>query len=630
MVERLKWELEMSDGALANAGEQLRRSILDLCENDGLSVHFQPIYAARDGSVFGIEALTRTVGPNPFERIDQLFFNAILTDTICTLDYHCRENALREASALGIQQHTCLLFINVCPETLTDPEHYPGLTDLFSDKWNISKDRIVLEITEASSITNYKIFKDAISYYRNRGYRIAIDDFGAGHGGLKMLSMIEPDFVKLDRHFISNIDKASIKYNLVDAVTTVCHRIGIQMIAEGIERPDELKIVKDLGIDYMQGYLLGRPSYSIPEEACPVLVVSGDFGESRQDREAMKQYATIGDICRTIDFIGPDVPFSIAFARFISDEGLRSLPVVKKEHVVGMLHRNRFVEKNILGKCGYGMHLNAHKKVHDLAERDFLAVESNIALEDVARMLQARQTDQLYDDICITKHGKYHGVVAVSDLLDAITERSLLVAKGSNPLTGLPGNEYIRREIEKHLSQNMHFDVLYVDLDNFKPYNDTYGFEKGDNVICSLGEICRNAVESHCGNALGFVGHIGGDDFILLTRPQQSIMVAEHIVAAFRKRLPNYHGSADYERGYYLSQNRKGENEEFDLLSLSIAIVSSEITKFGSYAELASLATDIKKMAKRQKGFSIVRDRRLLGTSSDSTASVVQEEGACQ
>lgn len=620
MVERLKWELEMEGGTLARAGEQLRRSILDLCGSDGLGVHFQPIFAARDGSVFGVEALTRTVAPNPFERIDELFYHAILTDTICTLDYHCRENALREASGLGIKEHNCLLFINVCPETLTDPEHYPGLTDLFSDKWSIPKDRIVLEITEASSITNYKLFRDAVTYYKKRGYRIAIDDFGAGHGGLKMLSMIEPDFVKVDRHFISNIDKASIKYNLVDAVTTACHRIGIQMIAEGIERPDELKIVKDLGIDYMQGYLLGRPAYEIPSEVSSILVSSDVVGELRQDRDQLKQYATIGDICRLIDFIGPDVPFSIAFARFISDDGLRSLPVVKREHIVGMLHRNRFLEKNILGKCGYGMHLNAHKKVLDLMEKDLLTVEANFTLEEVARMLQTRKTDQLYDDICVTKHGKYHGVVAISDLLDAITERSLLIAKGSNPLTGLPGNEYIRREIEKNLTQNMHFDVLYIDLDNFKPYNDTYGFEKGDNVICSLGQICRQAVEAHCENALGFVGHIGGDDFIVLTRPQYSIIVAEHIVDAFRDRLPEYHGLEDYERGSYQSQNRKGENEEFDLLSLSVAIVSSEVTKFGSYAELASLATDIKKMAKRQKGFSIVRDRRLFGASGDAAA----------
>ncbi len=115
----------------------------------------------------------------------------------------------------------------------------------------------------------------------------------------------------------------------------------------------------------------------------------------------------------------------------------------------------------------------------------------------------------------------------------------------------------------------------------------------------------------------GFVGHIGGDDFIVLTRPQHSIDVAHRIVNAFRHRLPEYHGREDFGRGSYKSQNRKGEVEEFDLLSLSIAIVSTEVNKFGSYAELASLASEIKKLAKKQKGFSIVRDRRLLGPKSE-------------
>ncbi len=139
-----------------------------MCSGDALTVHFQPIYSARDGGLFAVEALTRTVAPNPFERIDELFRHAILTDTICTLDYHCRENALREASLLGVKERDLYLFLNVCPEVLTNAEHYPGLTDLFSDKWNIPKERIVLEITEESSIANYKLFRDAVTYYKNR------------------------------------------------------------------------------------------------------------------------------------------------------------------------------------------------------------------------------------------------------------------------------------------------------------------------------------------------------------------------------------------------------------------------------------------------------------------------------
>jgi EAL domain-containing protein (putative c-di-GMP-specific phosphodiesterase class I) len=140
-----------------------------------------------------------------------------------------------------------------------DPTHRVGITDELADKWSISKERIVLEITEETAIRNCKLFKDTIVYYKKRGYKIAIDDFGAGYGGLKMLSIIEPDFIKIDRHFISNIDKAAVKFNLVDSIASACHRLGIKVIAEGIEQGEELKVVMNMGIELLQGYYLAHP-----------------------------------------------------------------------------------------------------------------------------------------------------------------------------------------------------------------------------------------------------------------------------------------------------------------------------------------------------------------------------------
>ncbi|KAF0183680.1 MAG: diguanylate cyclase/phosphodiesterase [Nitrospirae bacterium] len=624
MVERLKWELEIANENYAVASEQMRQSILNLCNEQSLTVHFQPIYELKTGSVFGHESLTRVIVENPFHRVDELFRHAILTDTICTLDYICRENALRAAFMQGAHENSYFLFVNVCPEVFMSPEHYPGLTDLFSDKWRIPKERIVLEITEKSSITNYRLFGEAMKYYKKRGYKIAIDDFGAGHGGLKMLSIIEPDFVKIDRHFISHIDRATIKYNLVDAVTTACHRIGIRIIAEGIQRQSELRIVQSLGIDYGQGYYFARPSESMDAGVFPELSPTSSATNLLSEGDKMNgHFATIGDICRFVEPLDATVPFSVAFERFISDESLRSLAVVDGVQIVGMVHRSRFLERNILGNFGYGMHLNSRKKVHELMETEYSSVESAATLEEVAKLVELRSAQYLYDDICITRHGKYQGIVAVSHLLNAITERSLFIAKGSNPITGLPGNECIQREIERLLSKSMHFDVLYIDIDNFKPYNDFYGFEKGDSVIRSVGDMLRHAVRSLCEGTLCFIGHIGGDDFIVITRPQYSRRVAEEIVAAFTAGLSDYHGPEDFARGAYRAQNRKGEFEKFDLLSLSIGILSTEVKKYTSYGEVASLASEIKKLAKMQKGFSIVHDRRLLSSENRSDESSV-------
>jgi diguanylate cyclase (GGDEF)-like protein len=192
-------------------------------------------------------------------------------------------------------------------------------------------------------------------------------------------------------------------------------------------------------------------------------------------------------------------------------------------------------------------------------------------------------------------------------------ERNINLAKGSNPLSGLPGNDFIQREITLRLHQSMHFDVAYIDIDNFKPYNDHYGFERGDNIIKSLAEIITKVLSRLTASSFNFAGHIGGDDFIVVSRPQYSLKISQEINSEFEAHLLIFHGQEDFTRGSYSAKNRRGVEEEFSLLSLSIGIVSTEVCRIESYPQLASLATEVKKKAKMEPGFSIVRDRRLRG-----------------
>jgi len=618
MTSRSKWDMAINgEDCISENRNDIdgidRHTILELLDSNSLTTYFQPIFSSKKETVYGYEALTRIKEDKRNINIGDLFKGAILTNTISSLDVKCRENAISLASLLGINYNNAYLFINICPEALMDPAHRVGITDELADKWSISKERIVLEITEETAIHNCKLFKDTIVYYKKRGYKIAIDDFGAGYGGLKMLSIIEPDFVKIDRHFISNIHKATVKFNLVNSIASACHRLGIKVIAEGIEQGEELKVVMNMGIELLQGYYLCKPLPILNRDRAVIPTVHSkktNWGSTKGE-----QYF-IGDIADRVDPILPSARLTTAFNRFIRTPELRSLPVVEDERVVGILHRNRFLENNILGKYGYGMHLNATKCIADIMEQPSLMVEADTTLEDVAQRIQSRKFEFLYDDICVLKNGKYYGIVAVHSLLDAITERSLILARNANPLTGLPGNESIQREINKRLFQNMHFDVCYIDINNFKPYNDHYGFEKGDMVIKALAGIIVESLEGYDSD-FNFIGHIGGDDFILIVHPQISIPICNNIISRFEAKLWEFHGAEDYKKGYYISKNRKNEEEIFNLLSISIGIVSTEVYKIESYAQLASIATEVKKAAKMQsaykKGLSIVRDRRLMG-----------------
>ncbi len=586
--------------------KEQRHAILNLISRKALTIYFQPIYKARDGIVYGYEALTRIQGESPFANISDLIQKAKLTDTISTLDIHCRENAIRHAIEQGIRDRDAYLFINICPETLVDSAHRNGLTDEYAERWGFQKEHIILEITEESAIHKFTIFKQAVDYYRKRGYKIAIDDFGAGYGGMKMLSIIEPDYVKIDRHFISNIDKENMKYNLVDCIVTACHRLGIRVIAEGIERGEELNTVVNMDIELLQGYYLKKPSLTLDGDRISIPLPKSQRFSALCFQE---NNCFVGAIAQKVVPTHPDASVLDTFSRFIKNPELLGLAVVEGDRVVGMLHRSRFLENQILGKFGYGFALNQYKTVGHLMEQRFLIIEANTALEEAAQKIQLRKSEFRYEDICITKNGKYFGTLPISILLDAITEKSLLLAKGSNPLTGLPGNEFIQREINKKLSQSMHFDVCYIDIDNFKPYNDHYGFEKGDSVIKTLSRIIADTITADQ-NDFDFVGHIGGDDFIVITRPQNSLLTCKKIISHFENHLLEFHESSDHERGFYLSHNRRGEEEGFRLLSLSIGIVSTEFNKIESYAQLASIATEVKKSAKSQTGSSIVRDRR--------------------
>lgn len=608
---RVKWDFE-SNCAKAEPSPTLSHSyqtVFDILDQDKIDAHFQPIYSILDGSVLGHEALTRIVNADNV-NICQLFRDAITTNTIIFLDMRCREKAIKKASLLGMSKRNNLLFINTAPDVLADKAHSVEMACEIANQYGIRKEQIVIEITEERNNHNCQFIKKTIQAYKNAGFKIAIDDFGAGYGGLMMLSNIEPDFIKIDRHFISNIDKAPIKYNLVDSTVTLCHRLGIKVIAEGIEREEELKIVQNMGIEFGQGYLLGKPMPEFNFNNIPIKQQDIVYNNNNE-------ISTIFDITNHVEPLTQEITIFDARKRFFDNPMLRLIPIVEEGRIIGILQRNRFLEDELLGKLGFGMHINAKKKIKDLMERPSLVVEADSYIEEVAQKLNGREYELIYDDICVTLHGKYIGTVTISRLLQAITAQNLSLAKNKNPLTGLPGNDAIRKEIDKRISKSIHFDICYIDINHFKPYNDYYGFEKGDMVIQAIAQLANETVADFDYQHDNFIGHIGGDDFILLTHPKHSIEISNKIIEKLEVKLHELHGEEDTQKGYYIAKNRKGETETFPLLSIAIAIISTEVTRITSYAQLASVAAEVKKCAKQmsyeKKQSAICRDRRLNG-----------------
>lgn len=605
LSNRIKWDvLSAEETGDEGAFRPDAWALQELLRSEALSAHFQPIFSARDGRVYACEALARVDaaqfpgGPGP------LFASAREEGMIAALDRLCCQKALECAAAQGVAAREERLFINVCPQTLMDKNVMPAAHWMAA--WGVPLDKVVFELTEECAVTDYELFARAVAFYRNQGFQIAIDDFGVGYGGLKMLALIEPEFVKIDRHFIHQIDRAVVRRNLVDSIATACHRLGVKVIAEGVETEAEIEVLLGMGIEFLQGFGLARPTASWP---APKTVAS--LPRLHTPTTELCDATFIGDIARPAPTLPPSAPMTEARRLFIGNAGLVSLPIIEGDRCIAMLGRKAFFENQLSGPFGYGSALAAYKTVLELSNGEgFICVEGNQTLEDVAKLLRGRALDTRYDDVCVSSNGKYQGTVAVSALLEAMTERSLHLARGANPLSGLPGNEAIHREIEKRIAQMMHFDACYIDIDHFKPFNDSYGFSSGDAVLHHLSNCIVDAIGG-MGSANDFAGHIGGDDFLLVTRPAHSVDVCRAIIAGFESALPEFHG-ADFKAGCYSAINRSGERETLPLLALSIGIVSTEVQFFSSVAELSSVASEVKKAAKARRGSSIVRDRRLL------------------
>jgi PleD family two-component response regulator len=181
--------------------------------------------------------------------------------------------------------------------------------------------------------------------------------------------------------------------------------------------------------------------------------------------------------------------------------------------------------------------------------------------------------------------------------------------KEANPLTGLPGNRAIEKELQARIESKKPFAFLYLDIDNFKPYNDHYGYQRGDDAILFLGDIVTEAVRS-LGGANDFVGHIGGDDFVVITSPTRGEFIGRHIIDEFDKGSLILLNDEDVRRGFMEIRNRLGEMKRMPLMSLTIAIVMDDEGKLKHYAQVNDIATELKQYGKGMAGSVVVRERR--------------------
>jgi EAL domain-containing protein (putative c-di-GMP-specific phosphodiesterase class I) len=217
---------------------------------------YQPIIDLHEEKPMAYEALSRGNAGTAFQSADELFDTAIKNHLLVELDRVCRKRALMFSNRVPSKAK---IFINTLPATMRDPE-FQGKHLIDSlERACINPDRIVIEITERLVIDNLILFQDAMSYYTDLGMALAVDDVGSGYSGLETIARLKPSYLKVDMSLVHDIHTSVVNREMLKAIVSLGRGIGAKVIAEGIEIPEELRVIRDLGIEYGQGYLLGRP-----------------------------------------------------------------------------------------------------------------------------------------------------------------------------------------------------------------------------------------------------------------------------------------------------------------------------------------------------------------------------------
>lgn len=273
----------------------------------------------------------------------------------------------------------------------------------------------------------------------------------------------------------------------------------------------------------------------------------------------------------------------------------QSLAVVKDDHAVGLICR---AELQALFSQPFGRALNEKKTVAQIMNTKVVIVEADKTLDEVSQIVAEDEYNAVSWYFIISRQGRYLGIGSVRQLLKRVSEHKLQHARYANPLTFLPGNVPIYREIDNLLTKSVAFAVAYLDLNHFKPFNDIYGYSKGDAVLQLLAEI----IQQQAAGKDHFVGHIGGDDFVLITAAKTIEPIFGQILLEVAARVPAFYAYTDAQNGEITAQSRSGESCFYPILSLAIGVALPDPLQCQNHHDVAALSTAAKCEAKKIGG----------------------------
>ncbi|RXJ85621.1 bifunctional diguanylate cyclase/phosphodiesterase [Arcobacter sp. CECT 8985] len=556
---------------------------------DKLDYAFQPIVNTRTGKIYAVEALIRGYQNLGFKTIPDLFDNLFDKQILYKIDLMLRKKAFEKFGHIKITN--LKLFYNLDNRLLFMPDFKEGNTSNILRELNIKEDSICFEITENGTMQNKMMINKILNNYKNEGFHIAIDDFGTGISGLELLYLSEAHYIKLDRFFIRNINKDSRKKLFCSSIVDMAHVMGIKVIAEGIEEIGEYYTCKDINIDFIQGFLVARPTLEISKIKSTYENIPNLF---KNDKRKLTNNLIEDDYIKYIEPLNINASLYDLFLYFKEYPTNTFVPIINEENeLIGVIYE---VDIKKLSYSQYGISLAQNKSFSSNLSsyiKSTLSIEISWGIDKTLEMFNLRGNES--KGIFVTKENKYHGFINVNNLLSLSYKRNIEIAQNQNPLTKLPGNNKIDSFIQDSFKSNEITHIIYFDFNDFKPFNDYYGFRQGDRAILIFSELLQKEL-----NKSSLIAHIGGDDFFVGFKGKKYEKVhkkIEEIQKQFKENVSSLYDDEDIYNGYIKTKDRFGVVREFNLLSVSSAII--EITPKSNPNNLDSILGKIKKASKQ-------------------------------
>lgn len=559
---------------------------------DRLEYAFQPIVNVSTGHCFGYEALLRGYDAVGFPSC-QAFFDACHQDgQLDRAQVILWEKAIARfvAMAGGRGQR---LFLNIDSRSLDGTDALPGKIRALFAKYELPETAVAFEISGPPGGS----FDGATPWVRalkRCNCKIAIDRFGGGVAGFQMLYGVEPEFIKLDQFFIRNVSGDTKKKMLLSQVVGMAHLLGVVVIGVGVETEHEFLACKEVGCDLVQGFLIDRPSLPTLSLAQHYPAIEELSRHERRGKDSDRKI--ILDQMAAIPPLTIDQEVTAVFERLRSDPSQTFIPVVDKMgQPLGIVRESNLKNyayspfgKDLISNKGLG------RKLKDFVVRCPLA-DIQVPVESIMSIYSGEADAE---GIILVDQMRYVGFLSARSIIRVVNEKSLAQARDQNPLTKLPGNALINQFVCDSLADGGdEFAYAYVDFDNFKPFNDKYGFRQGDRAILLFTELMRKRLSPDC-----FLGHIGGDDFFIGFRGAaagRAVESTKDLLDVFRSDAESFYDQEARTLGQIMAADRDGTLKCFPLLSASAVIIEVKV-EHGSYTvdDVSALIASLKKQAK--------------------------------